>query len=168
MEDPGAPARGAGSPLELGGAGGGAPAPQRPQSSIASTGTDSVKADYDNAYAYIQQRQYEQAEMGFRSFLQSHPRSKLVVDATYWLGESYLERQRYRDAAEQFLKITTNFGSSSKAADGMFKLGVSLRGLGANDQACATFAELGKKYPTARPALMKEVQREQQRAKCPS
>ena len=167
MEDPDAP-RGAGTPLDLGG-GPGAPAPTRsPQSSIASTGTDSVKADYDNAYAYIQQRQYEQAEMGFRSFLQSHPRSKLVSDATYWLGESYLQRARYRDAAEQFLKITTSYGGSSKGPEGMFKLGVSLRGLGANDQACATFAEVGHKYPAARPALLKEVQREQQRSKCPS
>ena len=86
----------------------------------------------------------------------------------YWLGESYLQRARYRDAAEQFLKMTTSFGTSPKGADGMFKLGVSLRGLGANDQACATFAEFGRKYPNARPALVKDVQREQQRAKCAS
>jgi tol-pal system protein YbgF len=170
VEDPDEAPRGTGNPLDLGGSGGATPQapPRSPQSSIASTGTDSVKADYDNAYAFIQQRQFEQAEMGFRSFLQSHPRSKLVSDATYWLGESYLQRARYRDAAEQFLKITTSYGSSSKGPDGMLKLGVSLRGLGATDQACATFAEVGRKYPTARPALLKEVQREQQRSKCPS
>ena len=172
MEDPGEPRGGAGSPLDLGGSGAPSPvpgsAPRPPQSSVASTGTDSVKADFDNAYAFIQQRQFEQAEMGFRSFLQSHPRSKLVSDATYWLGESYLQRARYRDAAEQFLKITTSYGSSNKGPDGMLKLGVSLRGLGANDQACATFAEVSRKYPTARPALLKDVQREQQRSKCPA
>src|SRR6202011_3015342 len=100
------------------------PAPRAPQSSIASTGTDSVRADFDNAFSFIQQRQFEQAEMGFRSFLQSHPRSKLVSDATYWLGESYLRRARYRDAAEQFLKITTSYGSSAKGPEGMLKLGV--------------------------------------------
>jgi tol-pal system protein YbgF len=169
QESGGAPAT-PGAPLEIAGAVGpqGTPAPAHPQSSLASTGTDSVRADFDNAYAFIQQRQYEQAEMGFRSFLQSHPRSKLTADATYWLGESYLQRNRYRDAAEQFLKITTSFGTTPKGPDGMFKLGVSLRGLGANDQACATFAEVGRKYPAARPALLKDVQREQQRAKCPS
>jgi tol-pal system protein YbgF len=171
MEDPDGPPAGPGTPLDIAGAGGPQPVPAQPrppQTSIAATGTDSVRADFDNAYTFIQQRQFEQAEMGFRSFLQSHPRSKLTSDATYWLGESYLQRARYRDAAEQFLKITTSFGSSTKGPDGMYKLGVSLRGLGANDQACATFAEVGRKYPTVRPALLKEVQREQQRAKCPS
>jgi tol-pal system protein YbgF len=169
-DDSEAPRSGTGAPLDLGsGAAPAAPAaaPRSPQSSIASTGTDSVRSDFDNAYAFIQQRQFEQAEMGFRSFLQSHPRSKLVSDATYWLGESYLRRARYRDAAEQFLKITTSYGSSAKGPEGMLKLGVSLRGLGANDQACATFAELGHKYPSASPGLLKEVQREQQRSKCP-
>ncbi|MFI5013038.1 MAG: tol-pal system protein YbgF [Hyphomicrobiales bacterium] len=172
MSEPVAPAGGPGTPLDIAGAASqpGVPQaqPRPPQTSIAATGTDSVRADFDNAYTFIQQRQFEQAEMGFRSFLQSHPRSKLIADATYWLGESYLQRARYRDAAEQFLKITTSFGTSAKGADGMFKLGISLRGLGANDQACATFAEVGRKYPTARPALLKDVQREQQRAKCPS
>jgi tol-pal system protein YbgF len=171
MQDAGASPAGPGAPLEIAGAGspqGAPPAPPRPQTSLASTGTDSARVDFDSAYAFIQQHQYEQAEMGFRSFLQSHPRSKLTADATYWLGESYLQRNRYRDAAEQFLKITTGFGGSPKGPDGMFKLGLSLRGLGASDQACATFAELARKYPAARPALLKDVQREQQRAKCPS
>ena len=165
---PGDPA----TPLDIAGIGNppGAPQgqPRQPETSVAATGTDSARSDFDNAYTYIQQHQFEQAEMGFRSFLQSHPRSKLAPDATYWLGESYLQRARYRDAAEQFLKITTSYGTSPKGPDSMFKLGVSLRGLGANDQACATFAEVGRKYPSARPALLKDVQREQQRAKCPS
>ena len=160
------------TPLDIAGIGNQPAAPQtqarQPETSIAATGTDSVRADFDNAYTYIQQRQFEQAEMGFRSFLQSHPRSKLTADATYWLGESYLQRARYREAAEQFLKITTSYGSSPKGPDSMLKLGVSLRGLGANDQACATFAEVGRKYPSARPALLADVHREQQRAKCPS
>jgi tol-pal system protein YbgF len=171
MDDPNGPVAGPGTPLDIASAGtpqGASAQPRPPQTSIAATGTDSVRADFDNAYTFIQQRQFEQAEMGFRSFLQSHPRSKLTPEATYWLGESYLQRARYRDAAEQFLKITTSFGSSGKGADGMYKLGVSLRGLGANDQACATFAEVGRKYPAARPALLKDVQREQQRAKCPA
>ncbi|MBW0003151.1 MAG: tol-pal system protein YbgF [Hyphomicrobiales bacterium] len=160
------------TPLDIAGIGnppGGPQAqPRQPETSIAATGTDSARADFDNAYTYIQQHQFEQAEMGFRSFLQSHPRSKLAPDATYWLGESYLQRARYREAAEQFLKITTSYGGSPKGPDSMLKLGVSLRGLGANDQACATFAEVGRKYPSARPALLADVHREQQRAKCPS
>jgi tol-pal system protein YbgF len=168
MEDPDSPRRGPETPLDIAGAGGPPPSTPHMQPPPAATGTPSARADYDSAYSYYQQRQYEQAEMGFRSFLQSHPRSKLVPDATYWLGESYLQRARYRDAAEQFLKITTAYGTSPRAPDGMFKLGVSLHGLGAHDQACATLAEVTRKYPSARASLVREIQRERERAKCTS
>jgi len=141
-------------------------APARP--SIAATGSRDPRANYDAAYAYILQRQYEQAEMSFRQFLQSYPRDKLVPDAVFWLGESYLARSRHREAAEQFLKISTEFSRSGKAPDAMLKLGVALSGLGARDQACATFAELERKFPQAAANLRQGVEREQRRAKCPA
>jgi tol-pal system protein YbgF len=91
-----------------------------------------------------------------------------VPDATFWLGESYLQRNRHREAAEQFLKISTQFPTSSKGADAMLKLGVSLNALGARDQACATFAELERKYPQAATNVRQGVDREQKRARCPA
>ena len=39
--------------------------------------------------------------------------------------------------------------NAAKAPDAMLKLGISLNALGARDQACATFAELARKYPQA-------------------
>ncbi len=103
-----------------------APAP-RPSASVAATGTGDAKADYEVAYAYVLQRQYEQAEMSLRQFIQSHPRDALVPDATYWLGESYLQRNRTREAAELFLKVSTDYARSRKAPDAMLKLGASLQ-----------------------------------------
>ena len=101
--------------------------------SVAATGTANPRADYDAAYAYLLQKQYEHAEMTFRQFVQSHPRDRLVPDATYWLGETYLQRNRPREAAEQFLRVSTEYGRSTKAPDAMLKLGVALNALGARD-----------------------------------
>jgi tol-pal system protein YbgF len=134
--------------------------------SVAATGSANARVDYETAYAYVLQKQYEQAEMGLRQFLQSHPRDRLVPDATYWLGETYLQRNRPREAAEQFLKISTQHAASPKAPDAMLKLGVSLNALGARDQACATLAELERKYPQAGPNVRQGVEREQKRARC--
>jgi tol-pal system protein YbgF len=103
--------------------------------------------------------------MGLRQFLQSHPRDRLVPDAIYWLGESYLQRSRPREAAEQFLKVSTEHARSNKAPDAMLKLGIALNALGARDQACATFAELGRKYPEAA-SVRQGAEREQKRARC--
>ncbi|AWN49921.1 tol-pal system protein YbgF [Methylobacterium terrae] len=142
-----------------------APAP-RPSASVAATGTGDAKADYEAAYAYVLQRQYEQAEMSLRQFIQSHPRDGLVPDATYWLGESYLQRNRTREAAEQFLKVSTDYARSRKAPDAMLKLGASLNALGAREQACATLAELERKFPQASSTVKQGVDREQRRARC--
>ncbi|SFG96827.1 tol-pal system protein YbgF [Methylobacterium gossipiicola] len=140
--------------------------PARQGSSVAATGTGDARADYEAAYSYILQRQYEQAEMGLRQFIQSHPRDGLVPAATYWLGESYLQRNRNREAAEQFLKVSTDYARSAQAPEAMLKLGTSLHALGAKEQACATLAELERKFPSASPAVRQGVTREQKRARC--
>ena len=166
IDDEDGPPPGA-APLDLSAAGRVAAAPPpRPAPSIAATGSGNARTDYDAAYAYILQRQYEQAEMGLRQFLQSHPRDRLVPDAIYWLGESYLQRNRPREAAEQFLKVSTEHARAGKAPDAMLKLGISLNALGARDQACATFAELGRKYPEASNSVRQWVERELKRARC--
>jgi tol-pal system protein YbgF len=164
--------RGPGGPLDLsqvrGGAGAapsGAP-PRAASPSIAATGSGDPRADYDVAYAYILQKQYEQAEMAFRQFLQSHPRDKLTPAAIFWLGETYLQRGRHREAAEQFLKVSTEYPQASQAPDAMLRLGISLNSLGAKDQACATFAQLGRKFPQANASVRQGVEREQKRARC--
>ncbi len=167
---PGLTPRGLGGPVDLTPPGrvpttGALPPPSRAPS-VASTGSGDARADYEAAYAYVLQRQYERAEMGLRQFIQSHPRDTLVPSATYWLGESYLQRNRNREAAEQFLKVSTDYARSAQAPDAMLKLGVSLNALGAREQACATLAELDRKFPSASASVRQGVSREQKRARC--
>ena len=134
--------------------------------SIAATGTGDAQADFEAAYALVRERQYEQAEMSLRQFIQSHPRDRLVPKATYWLGESYLQRNRSREAAEQFLKVSTDYANSPVAPEAMLKLGASLHALGAKAQACATLAEVERKFPSAGATVRQGVEREQKRARC--
>ena len=99
--------------------GGPRPPPAAPRPSVAGRPDPrDARADYDVGLRLCPAaRQYEQAEMGFRAFLQSHPRDRLAPDATYWLGESYLRAQPSREAAEQFLKVSTDYPKSAKAPD---------------------------------------------------
>ncbi|WP_293801141.1 tol-pal system protein YbgF [uncultured Bosea sp.] len=161
-----------GQPLDLQGVG--RPVPQgglpqdRPRgaSVAAASGPQSAKDAYDLAFASLQRKEYEQAEMGFRQFLQSYPRDRQAVDATYWLGESYLQRQRYREAAEQFLKISRESPKAAKAPESLLKLGMSLNGLGAKEQACATYAKVGVDYPSASNSVRQGIARERRRSGC--
>jgi tol-pal system protein YbgF len=154
------------APLDLNGTGRPAPAPAPARPSIAAVGSGDPQAEFDAAYAFIAQRQYEEAEMGFRRFLQSHPRDRLAPDAMFWLGESYLQRNRTREAAEQFLNVSTDHPKSPRAAEALLKLGTALNALGARDRACAVFAELDRKYPQAAPGVRQGSEREQKRIKC--
>ena len=48
----------------------------------------------------------------------------------------------------------------------MLRLGQSLALLGSNEQACATFAEVARRYPGAAPAVKKSAEHEMQKAHC--
>jgi tol-pal system protein YbgF len=110
--------------------------------------------------------QYEVAEEGFRTFLQKHPRDRLAADATFYLAESYYKRQRSREAAEQYLKVSTDYDKSAKAPEALLKLGLSLEKLGAREQACAAYGEVGRKYPNASVSLKASAERESKRSQC--
>lgn len=133
---------------------------------VASTGPASPRATFDVALGYYKGKQYEDAEKGFTAFIQKNPKSRLAADATYYLGESFAQRGRSREAAEQYLKVSTDYASSTRAPDAMLHLGMSLKALGAKEQACATFTEVSRKYPNA-PAYVKSgAEREAKRAQC--
>lgn len=121
---------------------------------------------YDEAYRSMLAGDYAAAQAGFGLFLTDFPDHELAGNAQFWLGESYYAQRRYRDAADAFLKSYTDYPDSSKVTDSLLKLGLSLKGIGERDAACATFSELLSKYPSAPAAVRSEAQAEQQRAGC--
>ncbi|PVB61879.1 tol-pal system protein YbgF [Labrenzia sp. 011] len=129
-------------------------------------GSGDARSDYDQAYSLAVNGDYATAEQGFRTFLENYPDDALAANAQYWLGESLLAQQNYREAADAFLKTYTDHPGNAKSPDSLLKLGVSLRGLGEADAACATFSELLNKYPNAAPAVLTQARDERRRAKC--
>jgi len=128
--------------------------------------TDDPEELYRNSYQFILSGDYATAEAGFRDHVARFPADSRTADAHFWLGESLLGQQKYREAAEVFLAANRDFPSSKKAPDMLLKLGVSLAGLNQRDVACATFSEVGKRYPGASAALKERVKQEQALASC--
>jgi tol-pal system protein YbgF len=146
-----------------------APPPSNPNATgaprTAMAPVNSPKEEFAVAQAFIQQKDYAQAEDAFREFIKKHPNDRMVSEANYWVGESLFQRQRYRDAAESFLAVSTKHEKSAKAPDALLRLGQSLAALGEKDASCATFAEVGRKYPKAT-AVKQGAEREQKRGRC--
>lgn len=125
-----------------------------------------ARESYDQAYGMILRRDYSGAEEAFHRFLNTYGNDPLAGNAQYWLGESYYARGLYRDAADAFLAGYTKYKRSSKAPGSLFKLGMTLLKLKQKQAACASFAEMNRKFPRAPKALKKRAARERSRAGC--
>ncbi|MGE3626907.1 MAG: tol-pal system protein YbgF [Hyphomicrobiales bacterium] len=150
-----------GQPGQLGGQPQGAPAGQ-----TAALPPAQARALYDQAYGNLVRRDYASAEQGFRMFLSNFPSDALAGNAQYWLGETYFMRNQYKQAADSFLKAYQRYPNSSKAAESLLRLGTSLAQLGNKEDACATIAEVGRKFPDAADYLKQRAATEARRAGC--
>ncbi len=137
-----------------------------PGSTVIAMAPNPPKEEFDIALGYFKQRAYENAEKGFAGFLEKNPKNKMASDAIYYLGESFYRRGRQREAAEQYLKISTQYANSPRAPEALLRLGQSLNALGAKEQACATYGEIARKYPNAPATVNTGAEREAKRAKC--
>jgi tol-pal system protein YbgF len=111
-------------------------------------------------------KDYALAEQAFRDFMRKYPDERLVPDAQYWLGESLYQRQRYRDAAEAFLAVSTKYEHAGKAPGSLLRLGQSLAALHQKEAACATLGEVARKYPKAPANVKRGVEQEIKKAHC--
>jgi len=158
----------AGAPLELGKS----PQPVQPAPTgptIVNSGVamlDGPRDEFNAAVQAFQTGQYQEAEDGFKAFMTANPGHRLTPDAVFYIGETYLQRSRPREAAEQYLKVTTNYAKSSRAPESMVRLGQTLAALGNKDQACATFAEFGRRYPNATASVNRLADRETAKNHC--
>ncbi|THD59825.1 MAG: tol-pal system protein YbgF [Bradyrhizobium sp.] len=162
--------RGAGEPLDLANTGPRNPAavsPPAPGGGLTTLPPAATpKDEFDLGIGYMQRKDYALAEETMRNFAQKYPSDPLLADSQYWLGESFFQRQLYRDAAESFLAVTTKFDKSAKAPDALLRLGQSLAALKEREAACAALGEVIRKYPRASNAVKQGVDREQKRIKC--
>ena len=107
------------------------------------------KEIYQRAYNILSKGNYEAAEAAFTTFIKDYPDHNLTSNAYYWLGQTFFVRKDHQKAAATFAEGYIKIPNGSKAADQLFKLGVSLNSLNKTTDACATFKKLDKEFPGA-------------------
>ena len=132
----------------------------------AAAASGSARQLFDQAYGALNRREYSLAETYFQQFLEQYPGDPLAGSAQYWLGETAFVSGEYKSAADRFLKTFTNYPTNERAPEALLKLAISLRRLGNNSDACATFAELAQRYPRAPQAVLQRAEAEKKRANC--
>lgn len=149
---------------------GGEASPQLPvtdNSTVAALPSSSNSEEtYRNAYEFLMAGDYRTAESGFREYLSRFPEGEQAADASFWLGDSMLQQGKHQEAAEVFLKANKDFPEAPKAPEMLLKLGVTLAAMKQKDIACATFEEVGTRYPDLSSVLKERVKREQASVGC--
>lgn len=126
----------------------------------------SVTEEYDRAHALLTQAEYQKAATAFSQFITKHGDHKLASNAYYWLGETYMIKKDYTRAAEQFLSGYKNFPNGNKAADNLLKLGIAMRSLGKNIEACAVFSKLRRNIDPIAGFIEKRMATEEKALNC--
>jgi tol-pal system protein YbgF len=139
---------------------------QQQATAAAKLPTGSAQEQYDYAFGLLRAADYANAEVALGTFIKSHPDNSLTSNAHYWLGETYYVRGKYGDAAAAFAEGYQKFPKSSKAADNLLKLGMSLGQLNQKKEACLSFAELGSKFPDASAAIKRRADQERGKLNC--
>lgn len=135
-----------------------------PGSSLLPPGTE--KEQYRFAIGQLRQARYDEAAAAFREFLKSHPDGQFAGNAYYWLGETYYAQQNFRLAAIHFADGFKKFPKHPKAPDNLLKLGMSMAHLKKTKEACASWAELKRRYPSAPGYVKRKAARERKKLGC--
>jgi len=125
-----------------------------------------VQDIYQEGLENLKASKFDEAAQSFSMILKDYPDDKLAGNAQYWLGESYYGKGDFQRAAVAFAAGYQNYKDSPKRADSLLKLGVSMKALKKDTEACAAFKSLPKEFPKADQALKDRAKKESIALKC--
>ena len=130
------------------------------------TSDGTAKEIYDTGLDALHADNFEVATQNFSTIIEQYPNDRLAGNAYYWLGEVYYKQGDYKNSAITFANGYQNYRDNPKAADNLFKLGMSMKGLNKKDEACSAFVNLEKEFPSANNDLKKRAKDEAKKLGC--
>lgn len=112
----------------------------------------SMEAAYYAAYEDYLKGNYDLAAQGFRQFMLSFPKSELVDNALYWIGECHYAQKRFPEAVETFDQLFLQYQNGDKIVDSLLKKAYALLEMGRKDEGLAVLKNLVSQYPLSEEA----------------
>ncbi|HEU0155624.1 MAG TPA: tol-pal system protein YbgF [Stellaceae bacterium] len=121
---------------------------------------------YNAAFGLVRQANYPAAEDALRNFVAEHPNHALAGNAQYWLGEVYLKRGRYGDAAAAFAEGYKRYPKGAKAPEQLLGLASALGHENQKQNACVALSQLDHDFPHPGSAVKERSAAEKKRLGC--
>lgn len=103
--------------------------------------------DYQKAYAFIKNKQYDESILALFAYTENYPDSPLTANVYYWLGEVYLALSKFEQAKTSFSLVVSAYPNSQKVSDSLYKLAVTLDALGDKASAKQYLKDVQLNYP---------------------
>ncbi len=134
-----------------------APAAATPAPAMSAEKSSASMSSYEEALKAFNGRRYDDALTMMQAMLTAGVPEDLADNCTYWMGESYYAKKKYKDAVTQFQDVM-KFKNSEKKGDAEFMLAQSYERLGEKVKAKEAYEKVVKDFP-----LNKHVKRAKER-----
>lgn len=124
------------------------------------------RSNFEIAKDAIAAKDFDKAVNVLTGIVEGNPKEPKIPDALMMLGDAQYRLKRYAEAAQRYLKLAQTYPKHPDAGLAFVRLGLSLNELGQKPQACATFAEFAKRYPSAKASVKAEADRGRKAASC--
>jgi len=98
------------------------------------------------AFDLLRSQQFDQAKKALEEFIENNSENELAGPSYYWLGEIYLLKKDYREAALIFAEGYQKYPSSIKSPESLYKLAEALSQIDKISDACNTIKKFKKEY----------------------
>jgi tol-pal system protein YbgF len=123
------------------------PPPSDDMSEVLAGESGPVKKEYEAAWRALEKKDYKIAIGRFKDFLKKHPKSKLAVNAQYWIGESHYALREFDQAIIEFDAVRRKYPQGEKVPAALLKQGFAFAELGEKVNARLILQELVEKFP---------------------
>lgn len=121
---------------------------------------------YEQALTDLKNDKLDASEEKFSQFLNSYPKDALAGNAQYWLGEVYYKQQNFAKAAVAFKEGYSKYPEGTKGPDCLLKLGLSMKALKKNEEACTAFTNIPTIFGKVNPDIAKRANDEAKALNC--
>ncbi len=112
------------------------------------------QAAYDEAFALVRAREFEDAIVAFENFVQRYPEHQNTANGYYWLGELHLATESLEQAKESFEIVLERFPEHHKVPDTLYKLGVTFSRLGEQERSRHMMERVIAEFPQSTAATL--------------
>ncbi len=102
---------------------------------------------YESNLDLFNAQNYEQALTGFKSFLDTYPKSTLADNAQFWIGECLMGLKQYQTAILAFQDVIKKYPDGNKVPNAMLKQAVAMKAINDLTSTKIILKNLIKTYP---------------------